>query len=271
MKRLTELLVTAFLAVFFAGNVFASVILEGSTTVLPISQKAAEQYMNANPKADITVRGGGSGVGINSLIAGTCDIADASRAMQDSEIATAKSKGVNPNEIVIAKDGIAVIVNNANTVTKLSKQQVKDIFTGKITNWKQVGGKDMQIVIIMRDSTSGTFECFNELALNKEKAVDNALVQASNQAVVTTVQKTPGAVGYAGIGYVSKDIKALTIQGVYPSAKTVLNGTYAYSRPLFMYTNGKPTGDVKSFVDFILSKDGQKIVVEEGFIALPTK
>jgi len=269
MKDMKKLMVAALAVLFCAGNVLAEkVVLEGSTTVLPIAQKAAEQYMDANSKADITVRGGGSGVGINSLIAGTCDIADASRAMQDAEIKTAATKNITPKAFTIAMDGIAVIVNNSNTVSALSKQQVADIYTGKVTNWSQVGGKNLKIVVISRDSSSGTFECFNELALKKQKVVADALMQASNQAVVTTVEKTPGAIGYAGIGYVSSSIKALTIEGVNPSAATVLNGKYAYSRPLYMYTNGEPKGETKNFINFVLSKDGQKIVAEEGFVAL---
>ncbi|MCL2335662.1 MAG: phosphate ABC transporter substrate-binding protein [Endomicrobia bacterium] len=264
-----KLMLAAFAVLFCAGNVLAEkVVIEGSTTVLPIAQKAAEQYMDANSKADITVRGGGSGVGINSLIAKTCDIANASRAIEAAEVKTANSKGVNPKAFIIAKDAIAVIVNNANAVSALSKQQVADIFTGKITNWSQVGGKDGKIVVVSRDSASGTFESFNALALHKQKAVADALMQASNQAVVTTVAKTPGAIGYAGIGYLSSSIKALTIEGITPTAETVLNGKYAYSRPLFMYTNGDPKGEAKKFIDFVLSKDGQKIVQEEGFVAL---
>jgi phosphate transport system substrate-binding protein len=256
-------------AVFFSANAFAGKItLEGSTTLLPIAQRAAEEYMDANSSTDITVRGGGSGVGINSLIAGTCDIANASRAIKDSEIQAAASKGRKPKAFVVAMDGIAVIVNNGNPVSELSKKQIADIYTGKITFWSQVGGKNERIVVISRDSASGTFEAFGELALNKQKVVSGALMQASNQSIAAAVAKTPGAIGYVGVGYISPQIKAINIEGVRAGKETVLTGKYAYSRPLFMYTNGQPKGEVKSFIDFLLSPDGQKIVEEEGFVPL---
>jgi phosphate transport system substrate-binding protein len=266
MKKIFIVFLTA---AFFAANaVAAKITLEGSTTLLPIAQRAAEEYMDANSSADITVRGGGSGVGINSLIAGTCDIADASRAIKDSEIQAAVSKGRNPKAFVVAMDGIAVIVNNSNSVSELSKKQVADIYTGKITYWSQIGGKSEKIVVISRDSASGTFEAFGELALSGQKVVSGALMQASNQAIVSTVAKTPGAIGYVGVGYISSQIKAVDIEGVSASKETVLTGKYAYSRPLFMYTNGQPKGEIKSFLDFLLSPDGQKIVEEEGFVPL---
>ncbi|MCL2390960.1 MAG: PstS family phosphate ABC transporter substrate-binding protein [Endomicrobia bacterium] len=262
--------VLAVLAVMlFAVNVFAGkIVLEGSTTVLPIAQRAAEEYMDANSSVDITVRGGGSGVGINSLVSGTCDIANASRAIKDSEIQAAASKGRKPKAFVVAMDGIAVIVNAGNSVSNLSKKQVMDIYTGKVTNWYEVGGKNEKIVVVSRDSASGTFESFGELALNKQKVVSSALMQASNQAIVTTISKTPGAIGYVGIGYISSQVKAVSIDGVAADNTTVLTGKYPYSRPLFMYTNGEPKGDVKNFMDFVLSADGQKIVEEEGFVPL---
>jgi phosphate transport system substrate-binding protein len=264
-----KVLAVVFAATMFAGNVFAQkIVLEGSTTVLPIAQRAAEEYMDANSKADLTVRGGGSGVGINSLIAGTCDIAMSSRAIRDSEIQSAESKGRKTKAFVVAMDGIAVIVNNSNSVSSLSKKQIADIYTGKVTNWSEVGGKNEKIVVVSRDSASGTFESFSELALNKQKVIGGALMQASNQAISTTISKTPGAIGYVGIGYISGSIKAVSIDGVMPSAETVLTGKYPYSRPLFMYTNGEPKGQVKDFMDFVLSKDGQRIVSEEGFVAL---
>jgi len=264
-----KVLIAALVGLLFAGNALAAkVVLEGSTTVLPIAQRAAEDYMDAKSSADITVRGGGSGVGINSLISKTCDIADSSRAMKETEFQTAAGKGVKPKAFVIAMDGIVVIVNDANPISKLSKQQVLDIYTGKITNWSQVGGKDEKIVVVSRDSASGTFEAFGELALKGAKVVNTALMQASNQGVATTVAKTSGAIGYVGIGYISPSVKGIPIDGVTASVKTVLNGKYPYSRPLFMYTNGEPQGEVKEFIDFILSKDGQKIVAEEGFVAL---
>ncbi|MDR1695104.1 MAG: PstS family phosphate ABC transporter substrate-binding protein [Endomicrobium sp.] len=253
----------------FAGNVFAGkIIMEGSTTVLPIAQRAAEEFMDANSSVDITVRGGGSGVGINSLISGTCDIANSSRAIKDTEIQAAVSKGRKAKAFVVAMDGIAVIVNSQNPVSKLSKKQIMDIYTGKAVNWSQVGGNNSKIVVVSRDSASGTYESFGELALNKQKVIGSALMQASNQAIVTAVSKTPGAIGYVGVGYTGGGIKSVAIDGVAASKETVLTGKYPYSRPLFMYTDGEPKGDTKNFIDFVLSADGQAIAEEEGFVPL---
>ena len=249
--------------------VFAEkIVCEGSTTVLPIAQKAAEVFMNANPGAEISVRGGGSGVGIASIIDGTCDIADASRAMKDTEYEKAAANGRSPKANVIAMDGICVIVHTSNNIKALAKKQIKDIFTGKISNWSQLGGADEKIVVISRDSSSGTFEAFGVLVLGGDKVRPDALLQASNQAVASVVEKTPGAIGYVGLGYVSSSVKALDVDGVKASKETVLTGTYGIGRPLFMYTNGAPKGLAKEFIDFILSKDGQKLVEDEGFVGL---
>lgn len=252
----------------FAAGKSKKIVLEGSTTVLPIAQKAAETFMNNNPDADITVRGGGSGVGIASIIAGTCDIADASRAIKDAELQQAASNGRDPKAHVIAMDGIAVIVNPENAMSGMTKKHVMEIFTGKISDWSELGHGSGPIVVVSRDSASGTFEAFGSLALHGMKVRSDALMQASNQAVASMVAKTPGAIGYVGMGYISDSVKALKIEGVTPSSETVLTGKYPYSRPLFMYTNGEPKGTAKDLIEFILSKDGQKIVEEEGFVSL---
>jgi phosphate transport system substrate-binding protein len=274
MKKLIGLFVA--LAVIFPAmgvSSFASgktkkVVLEGSTTVLPIAQKAAEQFMNNNPDADITVRGGGSGIGITSILEGTCDIADSSRPIKDAELQKAASKGKDIKAHVIAMDGIAVIVNTENAMAEISKKQVADIFTGKISDWSELGQSSGKIVVISRDSASGTFEAFGALALHNQKVRSDALLQASNQAVASLVSKTPGAIGYVGLGYVTDSVKALKLAGITPTVQTVLNGKYAYSRPLFMYTNGDPMGTAKDLIEFILSQEGQKIVAEEGFVPL---
>ena len=244
------------------------IVLEGSTTVLPIAQKAAEVYMDKNPGAQISVRGGGSGVGIASLLDKTCNIADSSRPMKDTEYDKANANGVDARANVIAMDGIVVIVNSANPVSALNKKQVKDIFTGSVSNWNQVGGSDEKIVVISRDSSSGTFEAFGALALDGAKVRSDALLQASNQAVASTVASTPGGIGYVGLGYVTSAVKAVDYAGVKASKETVLTNKYKLGRPLFMYTNGEPKGLAKDLIDFILSPDGQKLVEEEGFVGL---
>ncbi|MDD5561688.1 MAG: phosphate ABC transporter substrate-binding protein [Candidatus Omnitrophica bacterium] len=244
------------------------VVLAGSTTVLPIAQKTAEVFMDNNPGADITVRGGGSSVGIAAMIDGTCDIADASRAIKDTEIQKAAANGRDPVAHIVAMDGIVVVVNNSNPISKLSKEQVKDMFTGKVSDWSQLGGNPGKIVVVSRDTSSGTFEAFGELIMDKEKVRSDALMQASNQAVSTVISQTPSAIGYVGLGYVTKEIKPLSIDGVMPSRETVLSGEYPVTRPLFMYSNGKPKGLAKEYLDFVKSKEGQKIVEEQGYVGL---
>jgi len=244
------------------------IVVEGSTTVLPIAQRAAEVFMEKNSDARISVRGGGSGVGIASLIDGTCDIGDSSRAIKDTELDKGVTNGRDIRAHVIAMDGLAVIINPSNKITALSKKQLKAIYTGKISDWSEVGGNVGKIVVISRDTASGTFEAFRELALDMEKVRADALMQASNQAVASTVARTPGAIGYAGLGFINESVKAVTVNGVMPSKETVLMGKYPFSRPLFMYTNGEAKGLVKDFIDFIMSPEGQKLVDEEGFVAL---
>ena len=258
------------IGLIFGLYVFAAktITIKGSTTVLPIAQSCAEAFMNKHSDVDISVQGGGSGVGIASIIDGTADIGDASRAIKDKEEATAKEKGVDVFENVVAADGIAVIVHPSNSLSGLTKDQIKNIYTGKYSNWKDVGGKNAQIVIVSRDSSSGTFEAFNEMALDKEKVRPDALLNASNQAVATIVAKTPGAIGYVGLGYLSSAVKAVTVNGVECTKSNVVNGSYPLSRNLYMYTNGKPMGVVKEFIDFIMSPEGQKLVDKAGFVAV---
>lgn len=243
-------------------------VIQGSTTVLPIAQNCAEEFMRDNPRADISVRGGGSGTGIAALIDGICDIADASRPMKKKEIVKAKEKGVNPEPYVVAMDGIAVIVHPTNSVNKLTIADLKSIYTGKTSNWNELGGEYKKIVVISRDVASGTYECFSKLALKKERVRPDALLQASNVAVASTVKRTPGAIGYVGLGYLSPEVKALDIDGVTPSVGTVRSGRYPISRPLFMYTNGEAKGVTKDFIDFVLGYEGQMIVKKQGFVAL---
>lgn len=269
MNRLKNIL---FGGLIVLGAVFPchaeKIVIEGSTTVLPIAQKAAEDFMNQHADADISVRGGGSGVGLASLIDGNCDIADASRPIKDKELDKAVSNGKSIKAHVVAMDGIAVIVNPSNSVKALTRKQVKDIFTGKVDKWSELGGDDQKIVVISRDTSSGTFEAFGELALEKQKVRPDAVMQASNQAVASAVSKTPGAVGYVGLGFLGSGVKAIEIDGIMPSVETVLNNKYVIGRPLFMYTDGEPKGLAKEFIDFIKSAEGQKIVSEEGYVSL---
>jgi len=251
------------------GFVFSQKLtIQGSTTVLPIAQYAAEVYMDNNPNADITVRGGGSGTGIASLIDRSTDIANSSRPMKTKEIKTAREKGINPVGTVIALDGIAVIVHPGNKIANISRQNLKAIFTGKITRWEKVGGSGSVIVVVSRDAASGTFEVFNEKVLESAKLTDAALMLASNLEVCRTVEQTPGAIGYIGFGYVADKVKAIKVDSIMPNEATVKNNSYPLSRPLYVYTDGRPKGMAKDFIDFILSEPGQRIVKEEGFIPI---
>ncbi|MBN1274167.1 MAG: phosphate ABC transporter substrate-binding protein [Candidatus Aminicenantes bacterium] len=242
--------------------------IKGSTTVLPITQSCAEAFMNKHADVNISVQGGGSGVGIASIIDGTADIGDASRPAKDKEITKAKENGIELYENVVAMDGIAVIVHPSNPISAITKEQIKNIYTGKISNWNEVGGRKGRIVVISRDSASGTFETFNELALDKEKVRPDALLNASNQAVAQIIARTPGAIGYVGLGYLSSAVKGLEVEGVLPTKENVVNGSYILARKLFMYTKGKPKGITADFIDYVMSKEGQKLVDKAGFVAI---
>ena len=263
---LTCLILTLMVSISQAGE--EQLVVQGSTTVLPIAQAAAEVFMQNNPEANISVRGGGSGNGIAALIDGICDIADASRPMKVKEILLCQKKGISPVPHIVAMDGIAVIVHPSNPVQGLSMEQVKDIYTGKITNWKELGGKDQKIVVVSRDSSSGTFETFEKIVLKGKKIIPEALAQASNKTVATIVATTKGAIGYVGLGYLSSTVKALPVNGITPEQATVVSGKYPISRPLYMYTDGAPQGVAKDFLKFIYSKEGQKIVEKQGFVPL---
>jgi phosphate transport system substrate-binding protein len=259
---LMMLLVMAGAAAAFAENI----VIKGSTTVLPIAQATLEAYMKANPGAKISLSGGGSGEGIKALIDQSTDIATSSRDIKSSEIELAKSKGVNPTAAIVAIDAIVPIVNSRNRVKDLSIDQLSQIYQGKIANWKEVGGDDLQIVVISRDSSSGTFESWNELVLNKAKVTPRAQMQASNGAIVQAVSKNRYALGYIGLGYVDKTVKALTVGGVTASAKTAISKEFPIARPLYMYTNGKPKGESEKFIRFVLGSVGQGIIAREGFV-----
>lgn len=256
---------------FTLGAAFAqerTLVLSGSTTVLPIAQLCAERFMEKHPDVNISVRGGGSGVGIAALIDGTCDIAMASRPMKTKELKVARGKGINPVATTIARDGIAIVVHPSNPLTKITLTQLKNIYTGKINNWKSIGGKPGKIIVISRDAASGTFEVFKKIVLKGARIRADALRLASNKAVATAVEKTPAAIGYVGLGYISPKVKALAVDGVKPTKDAVMSGNYKLARPLYFYTNGKPKGLIKEFIDFVLSSEGQKIVEDAGFVPI---
>ena len=252
-------------AVFGAGCISTedteTISIAGSTTVLPVAQAAAEEYMNQHSNADIQVSGGGSGVGATSVIGGTADIGMLSRDLKASE-----KEGNTLKEFVVGKDGIALVGHPSNTVSDLSLEQVKAIYQGTITNWNEVGGADSEIVLIGRDSSSGTREFFTEFVLNKEDAAKEMQELNSNGAVAQAVSITPGAIGYVSLEYVDDSLKAFSIAGVAPTVDNVISGVYEINRPLLMVTNGEPEGLAADYLAFILSEEGQQILKDSGFI-----
>jgi phosphate transport system substrate-binding protein len=279
-KIVIFLLFIVFATSAVAAKDINSIQVKGSDTMVNLGQAWAERYMEINPAGFVAVTGGGSGTGFSSLISGTCDIAMSSRNIKQKEIDLARQKGIEPNEIKIALDGLAVVVNRSNPVDKLTLAQLADIFTGRLSNWKEVGGNDWKIVILSREVNSGTHVYFKEHVLrkndpaNKEEFAPSALMLSSSQAIADEVAGNPAAIGYYGMGYISAKQKPVSIakdeqsEYVLPAIENVVNGAYPISRPLFLYTNGEPQGAVKKFIDFALSKEGQDIVLKTDFVPI---
>lgn len=248
----------------FAGE---KVVINGSTTVLPIAQATAEAYMKKHPDVNISISGGGSGNGIKALIDKTTQIANSSRQIKKEEVQLAESRGVKPLEHKVAIDAIVPVVHSSNPVNGLTIEQLSLLYQGKITNWKEVGGKDKKIIVISRDTSSGTYESWQEKVLHKEKVTPAAQLQASNGAIVQTVSKNKYAIGYIGIGYLGKSgLKGLKVNGIEANEKNALSGAYPIARGLFMYTDGTPKGAVADYIKFVTGSEGQKIVKQEGFV-----
>jgi phosphate transport system substrate-binding protein len=269
MKLFKKILLSAAVfGVMASGTAEAAgkIVIDGSTTVGPIAKAFAEHYTKATG-IQVTVSESGSGNGAKSLINKTCDIATMSRPMKDNELAAAKSKGVNPVEHIVALDGLSIVVHPSNRVNALTKAQIRGIYMGKYTNWSQVGGPNAGIVIIQRESNSGTADSFKELVMGKDNPISKrAETQSSNGSIKSRVASTPAAISYIGLGFVDSSVKAVLVDGVDADVKTVKNGTYPVHRALFMYTNGQPTGAVKQFIDLPKTADGKRIISETGFV-----
>ena len=252
----------------------------GSDTLVNLALAWAETYMRQYPDVRISVTGGGSGTGIAALINGTVDLANASRAMKEEELKAAQENGATPQEFTVARDAIAVVVHPSNPVHGLTLQQISDIYTRRFTNWSQVGGEDRPIVLLSRESNSGTYVYFLE---NVIRLGDNGsdllfspdtLLMPSSEGISAEIRQNPNAIGYDGLGYVTPDQKMLPVAVdahspyVIPSVETVNNGLYPISRPLYMYTAGEPTGLIKEYLDWVRSDDGQVLVLELGFVPL---
>ena len=255
----------------------------GSNTVTPLSAVWAEEFMAINHKVSIAISGPGSGVGIAALIDGTTDICQASRKMKSSEIEQAEGKGVNPYEIQVATDALSVVVHPSNPVSELTIAQLSAIYTNQITNWSEVGGNNAPIVVISRDTNSGTHVFFKEHVVQmaglptEDKSLEygsQVLMLPSTQEGVSQVAGNDNAIFYPGLGYVTSEVRVLAIKrtaddpGVLPSVATALDGTYPIARPLLYYTDGEPEGVIKTFVDYCLSEEGQAKVIEVGYVPL---
>ncbi|AEK20124.1 phosphate ABC transporter substrate-binding protein [Methanococcus maripaludis] len=239
-----------------------SLKISGSTTVLPIAEEAAKQFMTKNKNYMIEVTGGGSGLGVKEAGENLNDIGMASRDVKSSEFEIYPSLQV----FGIAKDGVAIIVQPENPVSSLTQEQIIAIYAGEITNWNEVGGNDAPITVYTRDEESGTREVFFEKALNKGNITKKAVVVASNGAMKSSVKADVNGIGYLSIGYLDSSVTGCEYEGVLPTEANVVSGTYTVSRTLNIITNGEPSQEAKAFIDFLLSSEGQKIVVEEGYI-----
>jgi len=277
MKKLTAITAAGLaLALAVSASAESKVLLDGSTTVGPIAKAFAEYYMDINPDVNVTVSESGSGNGAKSLLNGACDIANMSRFMKEKEFKACAEKGVMPVAHVVAMDGLPMLVHPSNPVSELTVAQIRDIYMGRIRNWKELGGPDREIVVVSRDTNSGTYETFHKLVMThavdgekvKEKIMDGADYVGSNCGARQRVQSTPAAIGYAGLGFVDKTVKALKVNGIEPNPRTVVSGIYPIARPLFMFTNGYPKlgSDVHAFVTIHLTEKGQEIVEDIGFV-----
>ncbi|MBU4344527.1 MAG: PstS family phosphate ABC transporter substrate-binding protein [Desulfobacteraceae bacterium] len=271
MKLRTLLISVIALTICFTANLVwaGNIVIKGSTTVLPIAQKVAEVYMKDNPDVKISISGGGSGNGIKALIDGSTDIANSSRFIKQEEVKLAVENGRYPVPFAVAYDCIVPVVHPSNNITNLTMAQIKDIYMGKIKNWKEIGGPDRPVVVISRDTSSGTYEVWYKKVMKKERVFPGALLQASNGAIVQAIAHNKNAIGYIGLGYMTGSVKALRINNIEGSVETTLNGTYPISRPLYMFTPGWPKGDTLNFINFVVHPEkGQKYVSEAGYVPL---
>jgi phosphate transport system substrate-binding protein len=273
MKKIVLIALIAFISPYIHAQK-ASFKIKGSDTVLPLTQKEAEIYMKKNSGSSIMVTGGGSGVGISALLSGTTDICQASRSLKLDEKMKLNDAGKSFKERIIAYDALAVIVNPANKISKLTREQLEGIFTGKITNWKEVGGEDSKIVVYSRETSSGTYEFFKEHVMNKKNYASSALLMPATGAIVQSVSQTKGAIGYVGLAYIEKSVKAIQVsydkgKSYYaPSIESAKNKSYPITRPLYYYYLASAEKLINPYVNFVLSSEGQKIVLNEGYVPI---
>jgi len=250
---------------------------QGSDTLVNLALAWAEAYHREHPEVTISVTGGGSGAGLAALVNGTTDIANASRPIKAEEVEQARAKGFTPQELVVARDAIAVIVNPGNPVDELTLVQIADIFSGRISNWREVGGEDRPIVRLSRETNSGTHVYFLEHVLrggdkdNKTLFSTDTLLLPSSEGISAEIRQNPNAIGYDGLGYVTPDLKVLAVAEpgmpfILPSIQTVNDGTYPVARDLYMYTAGQPEGVLADYLRWILGPEAQALVASLGFV-----
>lgn len=248
--------------------------VKGSDTVLPLSQLEAEHFMNDNPLQTVTVTGGGSGVGISSLIAGTTEIAQSSRKIKFDEKFKLQVKNESVEELIIAYDALAIIVHPTNPINNLTREELEDIFTGKISNWKELGGEDLKIIPYSRETSSGTYEFFKEAVLNNKNFMNGIMSMPATGAVVQSTSQTKGAISYIGLGYLNNSIKAINVSYdkgstfIEPTIANAKNKTYPIVRPLYFYYLSQHSNSVQPFIDYIFSSKGQNLVSELGLITI---
>ncbi|MEN6329643.1 MAG: phosphate ABC transporter substrate-binding protein [Methanobacteriaceae archaeon] len=241
-------------------NQYERIDVAGSTSVQPVAEALAQEYMKTHPKVKINVQGGGSGLGIRSVSQGIVAIGTSSKEL------TAEERG-SLKEYVLGKEGIVVAVNLENPVDDLSKDELRSIFTGNISNWKELGGPDAPINVVVREDGSGTRKAFEDLVMKKtDKIKSDAIVQTSTESIKLVVEQDPNAIGYISLAHMSSTVKAVKLDGVYPSLETIIDGSYELQRPFLFLTRGEPKGAVKEFIDWCLSPEGQKIVEEEKIV-----
>jgi phosphate transport system substrate-binding protein len=244
---------------FKPGVQYDRIEIAGSTSVQPVAEKLAEAYMKEHPNVKINVQGGGSGMGIRTTEQGIVDIGTSSKSLKSDE-----KDGLQ--EYVIGKDGIVVAVNLENGVSGLTTEQIREIYNGNITNWKEVGGTDAEIHVLVRESGSGTLSSFNSLVMNKTKIRSDAIVQGSTEGVKQAVKQDPYAIGFVSLSHMSSDVKALEVDGITPSETTISDGSYTLQVPFEFLTKGDPQGITKEFIDWVFSPEGQSIVRSEKVV-----
>jgi phosphate transport system substrate-binding protein len=251
-----------------AAGAEVNITIAGSTSLLPLAQRAAEVYMGLHPEVAISVSGRGSGDGLRFVLEGAADIAGASRNLKPREVAAAAKRGLSPHKLAVARGGVVPVVDVSNPLENITLSTLQAVYAGRIERWKELGGADKPIGVISRDSNSGTYEIFRQIVMKGERVRPDAMLMASNGTMAEAVAGNRWALGYVGLGYLNTRLKALKVNGVAPSPQGIRSGDYPLSRLLYFVTPGPPAGEVKKFMDFLTGPQGREIILAEGLIPL---